>query len=171
MYYTLFVYGVNPSSPTFFRDNPMTKDDVAGLVEGMRVYAKHAMPCFPNDLCSKAADLLESQANALREMDADRDNSNRLLDECRHERNVLQKICAERADALSAAESERDTLRARLKEAEKVIEPFAKIHPFQMSFSKRDGMVYCVDYKASFDDQLAFAHFEAARAFSKAQGG
>lgn len=29
---------------------------------------------------------------------ADRDNSNRLLDECRHERNVLQKICAERAD-------------------------------------------------------------------------
>lgn len=31
---------------------------------------------------------------------ADRDNSNRLLDECRLERNVLQKICAERSDEI-----------------------------------------------------------------------
>lgn len=30
----------------------------------------------------------------------DRNNSNRLLDECRHERNVLQKICAERSDEI-----------------------------------------------------------------------
>jgi seryl-tRNA synthetase len=147
----------------------MTKDDVAGLVEGMRVYAKHAMPCFPNDLCSKAADLLESQANALREMDADRDNSNRLLDECRHERNVLQKICAERADALSAAESERDTLRARLKEAEKVIEPFINIRDqypqsARLIAKKLDGF-------APITVTVTKDQFLAARAFSKAQGG
>ena len=38
-----------------------------------------------------------------RAAEADRDNSNVLLDECRRERNLLQKICAQRADALAIA--------------------------------------------------------------------
>lgn len=39
--------------------------------------------------------------NDLAAAEADRDNSNRLLDECRLERNVLQKICAERSDEIA----------------------------------------------------------------------
>jgi hypothetical protein len=49
---------------------------------------------------------------------ADRDNSNSLLDACRHERNVLQRICAERADVLDAAE-------AKLAKAVEALRPFA----------------------------------------------
>lgn len=61
-------------------------------------------------LMAEAAAALETLQAKLVEKDAeierlrdDRDNSNRLLDECRHERNVLQRICAQRADALDAA--------------------------------------------------------------------
>lgn len=37
----------------------------------------------------------------------DRDNSNLLLDECRHERNVLQGICSQRADAIERLQKAR----------------------------------------------------------------
>jgi len=61
--------------------------------------------------------------DALAKTTADRDNSNRLPDDCRHERNVLQRIGAERADALTTALAERDALR-------EVLKPFAvEVHP------------------------------------------
>ena len=38
---------------------------------------------------------------------ADLDNSNTLLDDCRRERNMLQKICAERSDEIERLRQER----------------------------------------------------------------
>jgi hypothetical protein len=58
------------------------------------------------------APILAEKEREIAWLKADRDNSNGLLDACRHERNVLQKICAERADAVDAAKAEIEKLRA-----------------------------------------------------------
>lgn len=55
---------------------------------------------------TETLDRLQQELAYLR---SDRDNSNSLLDECRHERNVLQRICAERAHKI---ERLRDALAA-----------------------------------------------------------
>lgn len=51
------------------------------------------------------------------ELRADRDNSNRLLDECRHERNVLQKICAERSDGIEKLREALETVKQTVERA------------------------------------------------------
>lgn len=53
---------------------------------------------FSDDVAKSIVAERRRLTTEIERLTADRDNSNRLLDECRHERNVLQKICAERAD-------------------------------------------------------------------------
>lgn len=67
----------------------------------------------------EVSSLLQSLAASLTWMTGDLDNSNGLLDGCRHERNVLQRICVERADALEAAEAEVEKLREAIAEWDK----------------------------------------------------
>lgn len=47
------------------------------------------------------------------DLEADRDNSNALLDECRHERNVLLRICAERAFKIERCHAALSAIRAK----------------------------------------------------------
>jgi hypothetical protein len=71
----------------------------------------HTPKCsYPNCACPGRWDCAKPSSE-IGALIADRDNSNRLLDECRRERNVLQKICAQRADEIEKLQSARKPMR------------------------------------------------------------
>lgn len=49
------------------------RDDIAATINGLNVYAKHAMPCYPNDICSIAATQLAALSARVKELEVERE--------------------------------------------------------------------------------------------------
>lgn len=50
-----------------------SRDDIDGLINGLNVYAEHAMPCYPNDICSIAATQLAALSVRVKELEGNQE--------------------------------------------------------------------------------------------------
>jgi hypothetical protein len=110
-----------------------------------------------NDAVERGKMLLEAKDHWMDRAlcaEQERDNFVRAVEDTAHELG-----CAPDREAIFLAiarlKQERDEAYERLK-------PFAKINPVEIAFSKSEKS-FRIDYDASFQDQLSFRHFRAAR--------